>query len=98
MARKLPQEYDEALADFTKAIELDFGFVDAYFSRSSLYTDHLDFAKRDYAKGVADLSKMLELEPKRFSARFNRALAYESLREYDKAIADYSRVFDEDTD
>jgi beta-lactamase regulating signal transducer with metallopeptidase domain/tetratricopeptide (TPR) repeat protein len=98
MARKLPQEYDEALADFSKAIELDFGFADAYFSRSSLYTYHPDFAKRDYAKGVADLSKMLELEPKRFSARFNRALAYESLREYDKAIADYSRVFDEDTD
>jgi beta-lactamase regulating signal transducer with metallopeptidase domain/tetratricopeptide (TPR) repeat protein len=93
MARKLPQEYNEALADFTKAIELDFGFVDAYFSRSSLYTE-----KGDYAKGVADLSKILELEPKYFSARFNRALAYESLKEYDKAIADYSRVFEADTD
>ncbi|MBC7854902.1 MAG: tetratricopeptide repeat protein, partial [Pirellulaceae bacterium] len=98
MARKLPQEYNEALADFTKAIELDQGFVDAYFSRSSVYASDADSEKRDHVKAIADLSKMLDLEPQRFSARFNRALSYESEQEYDKAIADYSRVFEKDTD
>jgi tetratricopeptide (TPR) repeat protein len=55
-------------------------------------------AKRDYAKAVADLTKMLEMQPKYYSARFNRALCYEQLREYDKAIDDYSKIIDDDTD
>ncbi len=41
---------------------------------------------------------MLEIDPKDFAARFNRALAYESTREYDKAIADYTKAIEDDTD
>src|SRR5438552_2260040 len=55
-------------------------------------------AKNDYAKVVADSTKILETNPKDFAARFNRALAYESLRDYDKAIADYSEIIQGDTD
>ncbi len=36
--------------------------------------------------------------PKTISARFNRALDYEYLREYDKTIADYTKVIEGDTD
>ncbi len=92
------KRYAEALGDYSKAIELDPRFFDAYFFRSSLYAGHPSLQKREYAKAVADLTKMLEIEPKYFSARFNRALCYESLREYDKAIADYSKIIDADTD
>ncbi len=92
------RRYAEAVADYSKAIELDPRFVEAYFSRSSLYAGHPALDKREYAKAVADLSKILEIDPRDFSARFNRALAYESLREYDKAIADYTKVMEGDTD
>src|SRR5262245_27706564 len=64
--------YDQALADYSKAIELEPSFIDAYFSRSSLYTDHPDIAKNSYAKAVADLTKIVELLPNDFCARFNR--------------------------
>jgi tetratricopeptide (TPR) repeat protein len=92
------KQYAEALADFSKAIELDPRFVDAYFSRSRIYDGHPSLDQRDYAKAVADLTKILEIEPRDYSARFNRALDYESLRAYDQAIADYSNVIEEDTD
>jgi tetratricopeptide (TPR) repeat protein len=92
------KRYAEALADYSKAIEVDPQFVEAYFSRSSLYAGHPSLDKRDYGKAVADLTKILEIDPKDFSARFNRALAYESLSEYDKAIADYTKVIEGDTD
>ncbi|MSQ97018.1 MAG: tetratricopeptide repeat protein [Gemmataceae bacterium] len=92
------KRYAEAVADLSKAIELDPKFVDAYFSRSSLYYQQPSLDKAAYAKAVADLTKALDIEPKRFSFRFNRALYYESLREYDKAIADYSEVISGDTD
>ena len=92
------KRHAEALADYSKAIELDPKLVEAYFSRSSVYAGNPSSEKRDYAKAVADLSKILDIEPKDFSARFNRALYYESLRKYDKAIDDYSKVIDGDTD
>jgi tetratricopeptide (TPR) repeat protein len=88
------KRYTEALADYSKAIELDPLFYDALFSRSSLYSSHPDFTQRDYRKAVDDLSKILEFAPRDFSPRFNRALDYESLREYDKAIADYSHIIE----
>ncbi|GEM_PF-4834354 len=51
------KRFAEALADLSKAIELDPNFVDAYFSRSSLYSGHPSFEKRDYTKAAADLIK-----------------------------------------
>lgn len=92
------RRYAEAVADFTRAIELDPRFVGAYFSRSGLYDGHPNIRERDYAKAVADLTKVLEIQPRDYSARFNRALDYESLRDYDKAIADYTQVIEGDTD
>src|SRR5262245_11361864 len=86
------RQYEEAVSDYSKAIELDPQFAEAYFSRAAIYYGQPTIEKRDYAKAVADLSKVLELDPRDFSARFNRGLDYESLREYDKAIADYSQV------
>ena len=47
---------------------------------------------------MADYSQVLKIDPKDYSARFNRVLVYEYLREYDKAIADYTRVIEGDTD
>ena len=92
------KRYAEALADFSKAIELDPLFYDAYFSRSSIYDSHPEQDKRDYRKAVEDLSKMLEIAPRAFSPRFNRGMCYESLREYDKAIADYTHILEKGAD
>lgn len=92
------KRFAEALADYSKAIELDSRITEAYFSRSSIYAGHPSLDKRDYAKAVADLTKILGIDPEDYSARINRALAYESLREYDKAIADYTQLIEGNTD
>jgi tetratricopeptide (TPR) repeat protein len=54
--------------------------------------------RRDYAREVEGLTKVLEKQPNDFAARFNRGLCYESLCEYDKAIADYTKLIEDDTD
>lgn len=92
------KRYDEAIADFSKSIELDPTNAEIYFTRSSLFAEGGLAKKPDYAKAVADLTKALEVQPKWYSARFNRGLYFESLREYDKAIADYTKVIDGPTD
>jgi RNA polymerase sigma factor (sigma-70 family) len=95
------KRHDEALADMTKSIELlDQGigrwkwFTDVYFSRACLFAD-----KKDYPRAIADLTRMLEFEPKRYSPRFNRARYFTELGQTDAAIADYSAIVeDPDTD
>nr|MBP9900631.1 hypothetical protein [Verrucomicrobiota bacterium] len=95
------KRYDEALADMTKSVELlDQGvgrwkwFTDVYFSRSGLFAD-----RKDYARAVADLTRMLEFEPKRYAPRFNRACYFTELGQTDAAIGDYTAIVDDpDTD
>lgn len=100
--RGLKQErekrYDDARADFTKAIELDPGFAAACFSRAGIYFGREEMEKRDYAKAAADYTRQLEIGPRDASARHNRALCYEQLREYDPAIADYTMIIEGDID
>ena len=90
--------YADALDDYSRAIKLNPKFVDAYFSRSSVYASDLPIVERDYAKAAADLTTILEIVPRDFSARFNRALCYEQLRQYDDAIGDYSTIIEDGAD
>jgi tetratricopeptide (TPR) repeat protein len=79
----------EALADYSKAVELDPKFIDAWFTRSSLYA-----VRKEYAKAIDDLTKVIQSKPGDYPALFNRGLYHEYIRDYDKAIADYSDVLD----
>lgn len=87
--REKKKQYEDALADYTRAVTFDPKFVDGWFTRSSLYAD-----RNEFAKAIDDLTKLLEVEPNNYSALYNRALFYEQVREYDKVIAGYSRIVD----
>jgi len=50
------QDYDRAIADFSKAIELNPKYVAAYNDRAAVYT-----SKGDYQRAVADVTKAVEL-------------------------------------
>lgn len=91
--REKQKQYEDALADYTRAVTFDPKFVDGWFTRSSLYAD-----RNEFAKAIDDLTKLLEVEPNNFSALYNRALFYEQVREYDKVIAGYSRILEGEVD
>src|SRR5262245_17838643 len=50
------KDYDRAIADYTKAIEIDPSFVAAYHDRGLAYT-----SKGDYERAIADVTKAVEL-------------------------------------
>ena len=50
--------YDAAVADFTKAIQIDSAFAPAYNGRCAAFT-----LKGDYDAAIADCSKAVELNP-----------------------------------
>jgi len=77
-------EYELAVADFTKAIELDQDFARAYQYRGLAY-----YYKSEPGKAVADYTASIRIEPDD-GTYVMRGFAYAFQREFDKAIADYN--------
>lgn len=91
LAHQRKGEADEAIAAFTKAIELDPKanaiFLTAYELRAGLYS-----AKGKHDEAIADCTKAIELDPKLKSRLSSRAAVYLKAGKHDEAIADYSAV------
>jgi RNA polymerase sigma factor (sigma-70 family) len=92
------KQYALAIEAYTAAIELDPKNYEGYFGRAGIYGSKLPVKDRDYGKAVADYTRALEIKPRDVSARHNRALDYEQLREFDQALADYSQIIEGDED
>ena len=76
-------EYDRAILQFNRAIEINSGFAEAYCNRGTAY-----YAKYEYDKAISDYNNALEINPKDAMAYNNRGLAYYHTGEYDKAWND----------
>lgn len=86
-ARAFKGEYDRAIADFDKAIQLQPEFALAYLNRGGAY-----YYKGNYDRAIADCDQAVRLQPDFAMAYRNRGLAYFSKGSYDRAVADYDQV------
>lgn len=84
-------EFTKAIADFTKAIELDKGLVEAYKQRAAIY----EFFSV-HAEAVADYTAVINLTPQDLESRLARGRAYGALGKADEAIADFTFVLQKD--
>lgn len=87
------QEYEQAIEEYTRAIEINPDFVNAYYNRGLTYSD-----LERYQRAIADYTKAVELNPEYLDAYNNRGILYANLQDYDKAIADYMTVIELDPD
>jgi tetratricopeptide (TPR) repeat protein len=78
---------DKAIADYTKAIEINPQYISAYYNRGVAWYD-----KGDYDKAIVDYTKAIEIDPKFALAYQNRGHAWEKKGDSDKAIADYKKA------
>jgi len=53
------KQYDEAISDYNKAIELNPGYATAYYNRAIAYAN-----KKHYDEAVSDYNKAIELNPR----------------------------------
>jgi tetratricopeptide (TPR) repeat protein len=81
----------EAIAEFSRAIELKPDYRDAWYGRAAAYAN---LGQRD--KAVADSSRAIELDPKLAAAWNLRGRTYGNLGECDKAVVDLSRAIELD--
>jgi tetratricopeptide (TPR) repeat protein/serine/threonine protein kinase len=79
--------YPEALADSTRAIELEPKFAPAWNNRGAYYA-----ALGQWDKAIADYSRAITRHPKYAVARHNRGFAHCALGRPDKAVTDFTRV------
>lgn len=87
--------YQAAVANFTKAVELDPTFGDAYYYRGIVEFSRL----YQNEAAVADFTQALALDPEahrslysRPSAYYWRGLAYKDAQRYPEALADFSKA------
>jgi len=78
-------EYELALADFNKAIEITPKYYEVYHNRGIIYNTK---GEDDLALGEFD--KALRINPKYAPVYDNRGRIYDSRGQFDKAIADYN--------
>lgn len=84
-------DLDGALADYTRALELDGTYTGALNNRGNVRQ-----AKGDLTGAVADFTRALELDPGYQTAWFNRGNAKSDQGDLEGAIADYSRAIELD--
>jgi Flp pilus assembly protein TadD len=82
-------QYDWAIADFNKALEIDPKDAGAYYYRGIAYAN-----KSQHDQAISDYNKALEIGPKSAGAYYNRATAYYFKKEYDKSWKDIYKAQD----
>lgn len=80
--------YDDAIADQTKAISMNPPWIsDAYVRRGMAFK-----AKKDFITAIADMDQAVKLKPDSIYALSNRGVAYRENKQFDLAIADATKV------
>ena len=80
-------DHDLAIRDYSKAIQLNIRFADAYNARGIAYS-----SKGEYDRAIRDFDKCIKLNPTEPTSYCNRAIAYSSQAKYSQAIRDFSKV------
>ena len=80
-------EYDKAICDCDRALEIDPLSASLYLNRGNIY-----LSKSEYEKAVADYNKALAIMPDNMLVYSNRAIAYRRNGNYDSAISDYTEI------
>ena len=82
-------QYSEAIASFTKAIELKLDHAEAYYFRGLVYSRQ---RKQDHT--IQDLTKAIELKLDHADVYYFRGLAYSNQEKYDHAIQDLTKAIE----
>lgn len=80
-------QHDLAIVDFSKAVQANPQYVEAYISRGMSYAQ-----KGQYDSAIADASKVIQLAPQNWYGYNNRGYAYIKKGQIDLAIADFNKM------
>lgn len=82
------EKWDEAISAYSKAVNRDNRYADAYRYRADAFREI-----EDYSAAIEDYTALLDLMPEALFYN-RRGLAYEALKQYAAASKDYSRAIE----
>ena len=86
VAHQALEQYNEAMLDYTKAIQINPKMTDAYYNRAYINLTRKDIENPDLEKIVQDLEKALEFDPNFVDALYAMACAQKKLGDYHKTL------------
>jgi tetratricopeptide (TPR) repeat protein len=86
-ANCIQKNFDLAITDFTKAIELEPNWFQGYNSRGNAYC-----GQRKLILAISDHTKAIELAPYDANTHYCRGIAYYAQEQFDLAIADFTKA------
>ena len=85
------KDYQGAISDYTKAIDIDPNYSIAYFNRGFVKSK-----LKDYYGAISDYNKAIEHNPNHRNSYINRGIAKGNLKDYYGAISDYNKAIEID--
>jgi putative GTP pyrophosphokinase len=93
MAHFARSAYDEAIGDFTKALEMNPANFKASYYRAVVYS-----VQEKYARAIEDFNISLDVNPYQYFALYRRGQAYYHVGDYAKALSDCDKALDLEPD
>lgn len=85
------EKYDDAIADFTRAIEISPNYFDVYVNRALAYIKGFEL----YKLAIEDYNHALKLSPDNGMIYMNRGSAYgEGLKDFDNSLKDFKKALE----
>lgn len=88
------ENYDEAILDYTKALELNEKMTDAYYNRAKILLSRKDIENPDINRAIKDLEKALELDPNFADAMYALAAAQKKIGNYQESLKNLDKVIE----
>ena len=81
------ENYEKAIADYTKALTIHPGYANAYFNRGIVY-----LRTEKHPKALMDFTRAIKMDPEDASAYNHRGIIYSKLKIYRKAVVDFNKA------
>lgn len=90
------KDYNKAIEDYSKAIELNPDFADAYYKRGFVWQGKKEYDKAitEYDKAILNYSKDINIDSKNTESYFWRGVAFYHKADYNRAIEDYTKAIE----
>ena len=86
------ENFDDAILDYTKALQLNDKMTDAYYNRAKILLSRKDIASPDLDRAISDLEKALDLDPNFADALYAMGAAQKKVENYHKALEYLNRL------
>lgn len=88
------ENFDEAILDYTKALQLNEKMIDAYYNRAKILLSRKDIENPDLTRAINDLEKALEFDPNFVEALYAMAAAQKKIGNFTNALTYLDRLLE----